>query len=34
VGRLSALLIGTIAVEMLFEGLGTWLQNPGPVGKS
>jgi len=34
VGRLSALLIGTIAVEMLFEGLGTWLQNPGPVWKS
>ncbi len=33
VGRLSALLIGTIAVEMLFEGLGTWLQNPGPVWK-
>ncbi|MNC99443.1 hypothetical protein D3C83_177400 [compost metagenome] len=34
VGRLSALLIGTIAVEMLFEGLGTWLQNPGPVWKT
>lgn len=34
VGRLSALLIGTIAVEMLFEGLGTWLQNPGPVWKN
>ena len=33
VGRLSALLIGTIAVEMLFEGLGTWLQDPGPVWK-
>lgn len=31
VGRLSALLIGTIAVEMLFEGLGSWLQDPGPM---
>jgi multiple antibiotic resistance protein len=30
VGRISALLIGTIAVEMLFEGLGTWLQDPTP----
>ena len=30
VGRLSALLIGTFAVEMLFEGLGTWLQNTAP----
>ncbi len=25
VGRVSALLIGTIAVEMIFEGLGSWL---------
>ena len=33
VGRISALLIGTFAVEMLFEGLGTWLQNPGPAWK-
>jgi small neutral amino acid transporter SnatA (MarC family) len=31
VGRISALLIGTIAVEMLFEGLGAWLQNTTPV---
>lgn len=31
VGRISALLIGTIAVEMLFEGLGTWLQDTTPV---
>jgi small neutral amino acid transporter SnatA (MarC family) len=30
VGRISALLIGTIAVEMLFEGLGTWLQDTTP----
>ncbi|UCF74553.1 MAG: MarC family protein [Betaproteobacteria bacterium] len=33
VGRLSALLIGTIAVEMLFEGLGSWLQNTAPMWK-
>jgi multiple antibiotic resistance protein len=33
VGRLSALLIGTIAVEMIFEGLGSWLQNTAPVWK-
>jgi multiple antibiotic resistance protein len=26
VGRISALLIGTIPVEMFFEGLGKWLQ--------
>lgn len=26
VGRISALLIGTIAVDMIFEGLGKWLQ--------
>ena len=26
VGRISALLIGTIAVEMIFEALGKWLQ--------
>jgi multiple antibiotic resistance protein len=31
VGRLSALLIGTIAVEMIFEGLGAWLQNTAPM---
>ncbi|HLS86701.1 MAG TPA: MarC family protein [Burkholderiales bacterium] len=31
VGRISALLIGTIAVEMLFEGLGAWLQDTTPV---
>lgn len=30
VGRISALLIGTIAVEMLFEGLGAWLQDTTP----
>lgn len=30
VGRLSALLIGTFAVEMIFEGIGTWLQDPRP----
>jgi len=33
VGRLSALLIGTIAVKMIFEGLGSWLQNTAPVWK-
>jgi len=33
VGRLSALLIGTIAVEMIFEGLGSWLQNTAPMWK-
>ena len=33
VGRLSALLIGTFAVEMLFEGLGSWLQNTAPAWK-
>jgi len=33
VGRLSALLIGTIAVKMIFEGLGSWLQNAAPVWK-
>ena len=30
VGRISALLIGTFAVEMIFEGLGTWLQDTAP----
>ncbi len=30
VGRISALLIGTFAVDMIFEGLGTWLQDPAP----
>jgi len=29
VGRISALLIGTIAVEMIFEGLGAWLASVG-----
>ncbi len=33
VGRLSALLIGTIAVEMVFEGLGSWLRNTAPLWK-
>ncbi len=33
VGRLSALLIGTFAVEMLFEGLGSWMQNTAPAWK-
>jgi small neutral amino acid transporter SnatA (MarC family) len=31
VGRISALLIGTFAVEMIFEGLGTWLQDTSPM---
>src|SRR3990170_4368183 len=30
VGRLSALLIGTFAVEMIFEGVGTWLEDTAP----
>jgi small neutral amino acid transporter SnatA (MarC family) len=30
VGRISALLIGTFAVEMIFEGVGTWLQDTAP----
>lgn len=30
VGRISALLIGTFAVDMIFEGLGAWLQDPAP----
>jgi multiple antibiotic resistance protein len=30
VGRISALLIGTFAIEMIFEGVGTWLQDPAP----
>lgn len=33
VGRLPALLIGTIAVEMIFEGLGSWLRNTAPMWK-
>ena len=33
VGRLSALLIGTFAVDMIFEGMGTWLQNTAPAWK-
>jgi len=31
VGRISALLIGTFAVEMIFEGLGAWLQDTSPM---
>ena len=31
VGRISALLIGTFAVQMIFEGLGTWLQDTSPM---
>jgi small neutral amino acid transporter SnatA (MarC family) len=30
VGRISALLIGTFAVEMIFEGVGAWLQDTTP----
>jgi small neutral amino acid transporter SnatA (MarC family) len=30
VGRLSALLIGTFAIEMIFEGVGTWLEDTAP----
>ncbi len=30
VGRLSALLIGTFAIEMIFEGMGTWLEDTTP----
>lgn len=30
VGRISALLIGTFAVEMIFEGVGTWLRDTSP----
>jgi hypothetical protein len=30
VGRVSALLIGTFAVDMIFEGLGAWLQDTAP----
>jgi small neutral amino acid transporter SnatA (MarC family) len=30
VGRISALIIGTFAIEMIFEGLGTWLQDTTP----
>jgi len=30
VGRISALLIGTFAVEMIFEGIGGWLEDPAP----
>lgn len=31
VGRISALLIGTFAMEMIFEGLGTWLEDTSPM---
>jgi multiple antibiotic resistance protein len=30
VGRISALIIGTFAIEMIFEGVGTWLQDTTP----
>jgi small neutral amino acid transporter SnatA (MarC family) len=30
VGRISALLIGTFAIEMILEGLGTWLEDTAP----
>jgi small neutral amino acid transporter SnatA (MarC family) len=30
VGRVSALLTGTFAVDMIFEGVGAWLQDPAP----
>ena len=30
VGLLSALLIGTFAIEMIFEGVGTWLEDTTP----
>jgi len=30
VGRLSTLLIGTFAIEMIFEGTGTWLEDTAP----
>ena len=30
VGRISALLIGTFAIEMIFEGVGTWLEDTAP----
>ena len=33
VSRLSALLIGTFALEMLFEGIGTWLHDTTPTWK-
>lgn len=29
-GRVAALLIGTFAVEMIFEGIGAWLEDPAP----
>jgi small neutral amino acid transporter SnatA (MarC family) len=29
-GRVTALLIGTFAVEMIFEGIGAWLEDPAP----
>jgi small neutral amino acid transporter SnatA (MarC family) len=30
VGRISALLIGTFAIEMIFDGVGTWLIDSAP----
>jgi small neutral amino acid transporter SnatA (MarC family) len=30
VGRISSLLIGTFAIEMIFEGVGTWLEDTAP----
>jgi len=29
-GRVAALLIGTFAVELIFEGIGGWLEDPAP----
>jgi small neutral amino acid transporter SnatA (MarC family) len=29
-GRVAALLTGTFAVEMIFEGIGGWLEDPAP----
>ena len=30
VGRISALLIGTFAIDMIFEGVGAWLLDSAP----
>jgi small neutral amino acid transporter SnatA (MarC family) len=29
-GRVAALLTGTFAMEMIFEGIGSWLEDPAP----
>jgi small neutral amino acid transporter SnatA (MarC family) len=29
-GRVTALLVGTFAVETIFEGIGAWLEDPAP----